>query len=344
MYTLRTVQIMCSCVCAALLTAAVGLGAQSPTGFPNPDLVIKAPSAKGSAHTEFSPNGTGFAIYGDPNQTIQLSSLSLSGDSSLLAAGATPGTVDLWDIPKHRLLKTFPAGNVAVLSRDGSILATASFSVIDVRTKKERCRFPWHPENANATVNRMHLSPDGKLLAVTINGSNILVVDTDTCKRVASLDRTRDGDFTPDGAKFFAANYQVMTLWQVDGWKLLATFPAGPDYTTGLVVSPNGQEALIAGPNDAKLVRIRDGSTIRKFGEGWVSAVGFLSDDVLLVRDQHQLAFWSTDGRLLCSDSKAESGDVALAQDGSLAVGAAHQRDVLFWSAATIARACQSKN
>jgi hypothetical protein len=169
-----------------------------------------------------------------------------------------------------------------------------------------------------------------------------LVIDTMTCTKVASLDRARDGDFTPDSAEFFAANYQVMTIWKVDGWKLLATFPAGPDYTTGFQISPNGQRALIAGPKGAKLVSLGDGSTVAHFGEGWVSEAAFLSDDVILIRDQNQLTFWTVDGKSLCSDRKPESGNVALAPNGTLAVGASHQRDVQVWSGASVLNACKS--
>jgi WD40 repeat protein len=314
--------------------------AQSVASLPLPSFVLHGPSVGGKAHVEIGPNGT-FAAFGDPNQMIQLTSLSLSSDGSILAAGATPGTVDLWDVSNRKLIKTFSGAGVAAISSDGSLLATGTISIIDIQSRKERCHFSWHPENANASVNRMSFSPDGKLLAVTINGMDILIFDTMTCTKLASLDRARDGDFTPDGTEFFAANYQVMTLWKVDGWKLVATFPAGPDYTTGLQVSPNGQRALIAGPKGAKLVSIHDGSTVAHFGEGWVSAAAFLSDNVILIRDHQQLAFWTVDGKTLCGDRNAESGNVALAPNGTLAVGAAHQRDVQVWSGTSVLGACK---
>ena len=317
------------------------LMAQSTATLPLPSFTLHGPSVGGKAHVKIYPNGT-FAAFGDPNQMIQLSSLSLSSDGSMLAAGATPGTVDLWDVQNRKLIKTFDGADVAAISRDGSLLATGAISIIDIPSLKERCHFPWHPDDPNATVNRMHFSPDGKFLAVTINGLNILVFDTTTCKQVANLDRTRDGDFTPDGTEFFAANYQVMTLWKVDGWKLLATFLAGPDYTTGLQMSPNGQHALIAGPKSAKLVNIRDGSVVANFGEGWISYAAFLGDNMILIRDHQQLAFWVFDGKSLCNDRKIQSGNVALAPNGTLAVGAAHQRDLLVWSSTSVLSACKS--
>jgi len=315
--------------------------AQSVASLPLPSFVLHGPSVGGKAHVEMGPNGT-FAAFGDPNQMIQLSSLALSSDGSVLAAGATPGTVDLWDVQKREILKAFDGSDVAAISGDGRLLATGAISIVDIASRKEQCHNARHSNDPNAMVNRMRFSPDGKLLAVTINGLNILVFDTMTCAQVAILDHTRDGDFTPDGTKFFAADYQVMTLWRVEGWKLLATYPAGPDYTTGLQVSPDGQRALIAGPKGAKLVSIRDGSTVGHFGEGWVSAAAFLSDNVILIRDHQQLAFWTVDGKPLCADRKAESGNVALAPDGTLAVGAAHQRDVLVWSGMTVLGACKS--
>lgn len=124
-----------------------------------------------------------------------------------------------------------------------------------------------------------------------------------------------------------------MTVWQVDGWKLLTTFPAGPDYTTGAAVSPDGTKILIGGPNNARLVDVSDGKTLRVFGRGWVSGVGFLSDDVLMVRDPDQLGFWTSEGQLLCSDPRLQTAVLALTPAGGLVAGAMHQRDVMLWSA-----------
>jgi WD40 repeat protein len=316
---------------------------QSATTLPAPSAVLRAPFNDGRGHTEIHPDeksgGTSgtFAIYGDPNSLIQLS---FSGDGSLLAAGSTPGTVDLWDVPQRKLLKTFSGATEAVLSRDGRFLAIGDISIIDTKTLKMRCHAPWDgkPEQ---TVGHMRLSPSGDLLAVTANGLDIRIFETGHCQRVATLAQTKDGDFSPDGRLFIAANYQVLTVWQVDGWKLQSTFTAGPDYTTDLVVSPDGNAALIGGPNYAKYVRISDGTVIKRFGEGWVSAVAFPASDVLMVRDHSRLAFWSAGGELLCEDRKIESGEIAFApQTASLAAGALHQRDVLLWAGDEISGSC----
>jgi WD40 repeat protein len=319
---------------------------QSAAILPAPSAVLRAQFNDGKAHTDIHPDkksggssGT-VAIYGDPNSMIQLSSLSLSGDGSLLAAGSTPGTIDLWDVPQRKLLKTFPGATEAALSRDGGVLAIGDISIIDTKTLKTRCHSPWSgkPEQ---TVGHIHLSPSGDLLAVSANGLAIGIYETGHCQRVATLAQTKDGDFSPDGKLFIAANYQVLTVWQVDGWKLQNTFSAGPDYTTDLAVSPDGNAALIGGPNYAKYVRISDGSVIRKFGEGWVSAVAFSTSDILLVRDHNRLAFWTASGELLCEDRKIQSGEIALApQAAFMAAGALHQRDVLLWDRGALSESC----
>lgn len=329
----------------SFLYPCLGRG-QSAATLPASSAVLRAPFNDGRAHTEIhsdkksgGSSGT-FAVYGDPNSMIQLSSLSFSGDGSLLAAGSTPGTVDLWDVPQRKLLKTFSGATESVLSRDGRFLAIGNISIIDTQTLKMRCHAPWNgkPEQ---TVGHMRLSPSGDLLAVTANGLDISIFETSHCQRVVTLAQTKDGDFSPDGKLFIAANYQVLTVWQVDGWKLQSTFTAGPDYTTDLAVSPDGKAALIGGPNYAKYVRISDGAVIKRFGEGWVSAVAFPASDVLMVRDHNRLAFWSAGGELLCEDRKIESGEIAFApQPASMAVGAVHQRDVLLWDRGALSGSC----
>jgi hypothetical protein len=129
----------------------------------------------------------------------------------------------------------------------------------------------------------------------------------------------------------------------VDGWKLLQTVPAGPDHTTGVAVSPNGEHVLIAGPHSAKLLRVKDGSVIKTFGTGWISGIGFLTDDVLLVRDQTALAFWNTQGARFCEDKKIKSGVMTIVSgSGMLAVGTTHQRDAEVWSSGAIAKSCRN--
>jgi WD40 repeat protein len=249
--------------------------------------------------------------------------------------------VELWNGKTHKLIQTFDGADVAALSRDGELLATSAISIVETKSLKERCRFLWHREDANETIRRMHFSPSGSLLAITANGLDMLVFDTATCKQVAELEHAQDGDFSPDGSRLITANGKYFRVWQTSDWKLLASYPAGPDYTTGIAISPRGDSALIGGPNGAKLVRVSDGAVVAKFGEGWVSAVAFVRPDVVMTRDHDRLGFWSTDGLLRCEDRKLESGVLALAQDSSLlAVGALHQRDLLLWDGTRLREAC----
>jgi len=313
--------------------------AQSPTLL-NPTTILHGPSLGGKAHVEINPNGT-FAAFGDPNQMVQLSSLSFSDDGAFLAAGSTPGSVDLWDATHHKLLKSYEGSTAAALSSDGKLLATGEISIIDVASRKEICKSRWDNKGkAEDIVDRMSFSPSDAYLAVNANGSDISIYDAKTCKFLATLADARDGGFTPDGKQFIGANYQKLTVWGVDGWKLLSTFPAGPDYTNSFAVSPDGQTVLIGGPNYAKLVRISDGMVLRKLGTGWVLGVAYLTSDVLMVRDHNQLAFWSEDGKLLCSNTKVDGPNVAMSKNGVLAVGLGHQRDISLWSDAEVRQAC----
>ncbi len=174
--------------------------AQSVSALPAPDLVLRGPATSGKAHTDVRMDGDGhgtIAVFGSPDSMIQLSSLALSGDGRFLAAGATPGTVDLWDLPGRKLLRTFDGADVASLSRDGSLLATSAISILETASLKERCQAKWQNLSGSETVSRMHFSPAGDLLAITANGLPISIYETRTCTRVTSLDRTRDGDFRP---------------------------------------------------------------------------------------------------------------------------------------------------
>jgi WD40 repeat protein len=125
---------------------------QSASQFPAPDFVLRSDFDKGKGDTEISvkedKNGktTGnVVVYGDPNLSIQLESLSFSADGSMLAVGSTPNIVDLWDVPNHARLKSFVAGSSVALSPNGAMLATDGITIWDTKTGKElrRNRMDW---------------------------------------------------------------------------------------------------------------------------------------------------------------------------------------------------------
>jgi WD40 repeat protein len=320
---------------------------QSPPQFPAPDFVLRSDFDKGKGHTEVSFNedkngkATGnFAVYGDPNLSIQLESLSFSADGSMLAVGSTPNIVDLWDLPNHTRLKSFVAGSSVALSPNGAMLATDGIAIWDTKTSKQLRRIVWTGD----TIKRLYFSPSGALLSVTSNGADDMIYDVQSGRKLETLLHTREGQFSSDGSIFVGANRETLTVWQVDGWKPLHVFPTGPYYVTTTAISPDKKTVVIGGPHGTKIVDLSNGALITQFGDGYVSSVSFVADGAaVMVSDAKGKGIWNFKGQAECSDTKLESG-VALLSPGDrwLVMGAQHQRDVLLWKGESLKTACPS--
>jgi WD40 repeat protein len=328
---------------------------QSPLQFPAPDFVLRSDFDEGKARTEFSlkkdkdgkATGTGFTVYGDPNLLIQLSSLSFSGDGSLLAVGSTPNIVDIWDVPHRIRLQSFAGGSTVALNSDGSLVATNGLAIWDTKTGKVIRRIKWedgtNQPGVQRTVNKLHFSPSGTMLSVTSNGSDVIIYDLKSGQKMATLTETRDGQFSSDGSIFVGANYQVLTVWKVDGWKPLHVFPAGPDYVTAVAIAPDKGTVLVGGPNGTKLIDLNNGTVLAQFGDSYVSSVSYLADGSAAVIRDSKLALWNFKGQAGCTDTKLEARDALLSPGGEWLVGGAqHQRDVLLWKGKSIKTACSS--
>lgn len=326
---------------------------QLSSRFPPPDFVLHSDFDRGKAHTEFSvkqdkggkAEGAGFTVYGDSNLLIQLTSLSFSGDGSLLAVGSTPSFVDIWDVARRIRLQSFSGGSIVALNGDGSRLATNGIAIWDTKSGKVLRRIKWeettNEPGVQRTVKNLHFSPSGAMISVTSNGSDVVVYDVKSGEKLATLTDTRDGQFSSDGSIFVGANHRVLTVWQVDGWKPLHTFPAGPDYVTAIAVAPDKSTVLIGGPHGTKLINLNNGALLGQFGTGYVSSVSYLANGSAAVIRDSKLALWNFNGQAGCIDDKVEARYALLSPgDEWLVGGAQHQRDVLLWRGESIKTAC----
>lgn len=332
------------------------LRSQSRPQFPPPDFILRSDFDNGKAHTEFFGKmgkdgkaiGSGFTVYGDPNLLIQLTSLSFSRDGSLLAVGSTPNIVDIWDVTRRIRLQSFYGGSTVALSSDGSRLATNGLAIWDTKTGRVIRRIKWedgtNQPGVQRTVNKLHFSPSGTMLSVTSNGSDVMIYDVESGKKMATLADTRDGQFSSDGLIFVGANNQVLTVWKVDGWKSLHTFTAGPDYVTSVAIAPNRGTVLIGGPHGTKMVDLSNGAVVAQFGGGYVSSVSYVADGTAaIISDANGKSIWNFKGQEECADTKLESSEALLSPgDRWLVVGAQHQRDVLLWKGESLKATCPS--
>jgi hypothetical protein len=121
--------------------------------FPKPSFVLHDDKLKlEKPRTVFGPIGSdgsgkavgSFAVYGGSNM-IQVTSLSFSGDSKLLAVGSTPGHVDVWDVENRKLIRSFAGGTYVALSADGRLLAkdTSGIEIVEVASGKSELRIKW---------------------------------------------------------------------------------------------------------------------------------------------------------------------------------------------------------
>lgn len=328
----------------------------SQVEFPPSDFVLHSDFDKTKGHTEFTlkedkdgkGTGGGFVVYGDPNLLIQLTSFSFSGDGSLLAVGSTPSFVDIWDVQHRTRLKSFRGGSTVGLSSDGSLLATSGIAIWDTSTGKIIRHIEWeettNQPGVQRTVKKLSFSPSGAFLSVTSNGSGVTIFGVQSGKKITTLLDAQDGQFSSDGSIYVGANYKTLTIWQVDGWKRLHVFPAGPDYITALAIAPDKKTAIIGGPHGAKIVDLGNGGVIARFGTGYVNSVSYLANgSEVMVGDQKGQGLWNIRGQEECADTELESG-VALLSPGDkwFVVGAQHQRDVLLWKGESLLGTCHA--
>ncbi|HEX5901944.1 MAG TPA: BTAD domain-containing putative transcriptional regulator [Actinomycetota bacterium] len=267
------------------------------------------------------------------------------------------GTVTLWDVgsaaPRETLRGHWNSAQQPVFSPDGKTLYTVSHDgsaiawgmtgegglarpfrfTSDRKSAIVPARYEGHPGE---------FSPDGRLIAVGLQGRGIALLDVRQLTPVGPPLLGTGGEvkslaFSPDGRTLAASAFgNVITLWDVDSRSRLHSDQTERDNAfdgwPGLDFSPNGRMLAVTFESGVRLLDVTTGASLREIGAGRgnpdfsadgtmvATALGFRGGAV--VRDVATGAPITTVDRL-----PGDSPDffVALSPDGrTLAMGGGH--------------------
>ena len=339
---------------ALILSLAIFALAQTPvsaTKFPEPDFVLHDAKRKtekpnvvfGPMHTDANGREIGtFAVYGG-SSLVQVSSLSFSRDGKLLAVGSTPSIVDVWDMDSRAKVRSFAAGTTIALSPDGKWLAThgKKIEIWDVSRGKVRKSIEW---GGDAEIRRMTFDSTGAMLLLTADGSEDMVFDVASGRKLATLQNTREAQFSVDGSLVIGGNGKHITAWRTKDWSKVYDLPNGPDYVTPFAVHPNNDLVVVGGPNSARLIRLSSGQEVAKVGVGYTLFAGFNRDGSLIFTYASSgFAVWSSAGTQVCgTPSLANARNATISPDDHWLVAGPPNSgtDIMVWKLQSILAGC----
>ncbi len=235
--------------------------------------------------------------------------LALSRDGKRLAASDQRRGVVIWDVDAGKELHVLPrargATRVAAFSPDGSLLATASYT-LGPRKANEPAAFAGEitvysvadgkpvlalkPEGGRPTA--LAFAPDGKLLA-SATADRVQLWDT-SARAVEAPARTLPEDgariqklaFSPDGKRLFAGAFDgLVRIYEMPSGRRLRGIQAGVRQVFALAVSPDGTRLAVGGLDPT--VRVwpaapRPAGRLLKGHAGPVEVVAFSPDGARL--------------------------------------------------------------
>jgi WD40 repeat protein len=273
----------------------------------------------------------------------QIWSLAFSADSRHLASATITGELIVKNLGDGHELRIHdgPIASVRSLAfspREAVLGYTSRDSAVrlwDADTQADLGAFEIGVERARSLA----FSPDGVMLAIgqlmPVGGCGAVSVwDRRRGRRLALFDAHRGGinavAFSPDGKQLAVGDSSGdVTLWEVAGWHLNATFRAHQPTLGGVIslaFSPTGRVLATAGSFDS-IVRLWDAETGKRLtsltATDSVHALGFSPDGTLLATAQEDgnLCLWDhARGRRLGAIRAEGRGlyAVAFSRDGRL--------------------------
>lgn len=169
----------------------------------------------------------------------------VSGDDRLVFTGGDDGSVREWAAANGRPLRTFHAGGAirsVAADRVGSLVAAAEGRA--ARLWRARTGDLLATVRMAKPVTEVRFSPDGRLLAVTGNADQAVLVDTSNGRLVQRLDqgdRITNAAFGPGGRLLATAGADgTVRAWNVRTGKPVRALKADAGEVLGVAFSPRG--------------------------------------------------------------------------------------------------------
>jgi WD40 repeat protein len=239
-----------------------------------------------------------------------LQQVTFSADGRTLALLYIGGRIDVWDVPAHRLRRSWSGvggrGQLMrfALSPDGKLVARAGGGGRTVRLWDSHTGREEGPLDAQGArgLTMLAFSPDGKQLAACYEAGWLRLWDLTDPRRTRWLRGVAQVAFSGDGSRLAGAAGSGITLWELPGGRPCHDF--GHAYAVGSVVfSPDGGTIASGAPFTDPLVRLWDARTGAQKAQGHGHDAGIGSIAI------------APDGRLLASGS--QDGTVRLWEAGT---------------------------
>lgn len=291
-------------------------------------------------------------VVAEKYQRNDVSSLSISPDGQLLAAGLEDHTIKIWSVGSGVLQNTledlrpnngwyYLDSFTVAFSADSQFVLLAGADTIGV----------WNVRNGNL-LNReiiksdagykLAISPDGQILA-SVEGPNVYLRQISDGNSISIQDNIQSNEsvaFLPDGTTLVISMFDnTVRFWPLSEKGLRKTFEMEEKgYINIIAISPDGKILAVGGfdpTGKVELRQISDGSLISTigFGSGRADDMAFSQNgDVLAVAGFNQIRLVNaSDGKLLKSFSNTGSS-LALSPDGSLVAGAYEEASLRIWN------------
>jgi WD40 repeat protein/tRNA A-37 threonylcarbamoyl transferase component Bud32 len=274
---------------------------------------IATASSDRTARSWDAASGRQRAVMVDPLQQIE--KIAFSPDGSRLVTGGMDKLVKVWNTSDGRLLEVLAGHasyvNAVAVNDEGTLIATASSDgtarLWNAATGQQAGTLLGHFDG----IWTLHFFPDGRRLVTAAHDGVAKVWDTRQADGLVfrgNTDAVRWAGFSRDGRRLFTTGQDhTARVWNAATGDLLATLPLTwrDRYYEAASWDPSGKRVLVCDGDNAKLVRIFDGSeTWLRAHRGPVKHAAFNADGrfVVTASADGTAKLWETEtGRLLGS-------------------------------------------
>ena len=228
-------------------------------------------------------------LYG---HTGDVTSVSFSPDSKILASASLDGTVKLWDVNSGREIYTFKGHTKGIasisFSPDGKTLASASYDktikLWDINSAKEIKTLK--DDTDINIISNVSFSPDGKTLASALEDKTVKLWDFNSGREIQTFKGHTDYvdriSFSPDGKTLASASRDTtVKLWDINSGREIQTLIGHTNFVNSVSFSPDGKTLASTSYDDTlKLWDINSGKEIKtlKGHTNFVNSVSFSPD------------------------------------------------------------------